>query len=54
MIYGKEFDKGKDLSKMLNINVKYRKNTKSLSDQINLLIKISDTLSEILDLFETD
>lgn len=52
MIYGKELDTRKDFSKMLN--TKYRKKTKDLSDHINLLIKISETLSEILELFEID
>jgi len=54
VIYGKEFDTRKDFSKIQNTSTKYRKKTKDLSDQINLLIKISETLSEILELFNID
>jgi len=36
------------------INSKYRENTKSLRDQIKLLIEISETISKILELFETE
>ena len=54
MTYERVIDKDLDLSNLAVISNEYRENTKSLSDQINLLIEISDTLSKILDLFETD
>jgi hypothetical protein len=52
MEYQKLLDREMDPSKLSVITSKYRENSKNLSDQIDLLIEISETLSKILDLFE--
>ena len=51
MEHQKLLDREMDLSKLSVITNRYRENSKNLSDQIELLIEISETLSKILDLF---
>jgi hypothetical protein len=54
MVYEEILNRKIDPSNLNNINSKYRENTKSLSNQIKLLIEISETISKILELFETE